>query len=53
MAAETYVLDYGSEGSLDFVREHAGELAAVLVEPVQSRRPKQMLRKLRLQKPPG
>lgn len=36
---ESYLLDYGSEASLDFIRQHAHEIAAVLVEPVQSRRP--------------
>lgn len=33
------VLDYGSPASLEILRAHADELAAVLVEPVQSRRP--------------
>ena len=33
------VLDYGAPESLEIVRQHAGELAAVLVEPVQSRTP--------------
>ncbi|MCO5090978.1 non-ribosomal peptide synthetase/type I polyketide synthase [Bosea sp. (in: a-proteobacteria)] len=33
------VLDYGTDESLSWLREHAHELAAVLVEPVQSRRP--------------
>jgi glutamate-1-semialdehyde aminotransferase len=33
------VLDYGTPESLQFLREHAHELAAVLIEPVQSRRP--------------
>jgi amino acid adenylation domain-containing protein len=33
------VLDYGTEESLQILRERAHELAAVLVEPVQSRRP--------------
>ena len=33
------VLDYGTPESLEFIRSHADELAAVLVEPVQSRRP--------------
>jgi amino acid adenylation domain-containing protein len=32
------VLDYGTEESLQIIREMAGEVAAVLVEPVQSRR---------------
>ena len=33
------VLDYGTEESLQIIRQRASELAAVLVEPVQSRRP--------------
>ncbi|CAN7236847.1 amino acid adenylation domain-containing protein [Bosea sp. LjRoot90] len=33
------VLDYGTDESLAWLRQHAHELAAVLVEPVQSRRP--------------
>src|SRR5690606_32933163 len=33
------ILDYGTEESLRIIREHADELAAVLVEPIQSRRP--------------
>ncbi|AKD55176.1 type I polyketide synthase [Spirosoma radiotolerans] len=33
------ILDYGTEESLKLIRERAHELAAVLVEPVQSRRP--------------
>jgi amino acid adenylation domain-containing protein len=33
------VLDYGSEESLNFIRAHGAELAAVCVEPVQSRHP--------------
>ncbi len=33
------ILDYGSEASLEAIRAHRGELAAVLVEPVQSRQP--------------
>jgi glutamate-1-semialdehyde-2,1-aminomutase len=33
------VLDYGDPKSLDILQTHAHELAAVLVEPVQSRRP--------------
>ena len=36
---DVWVLPYGEETSLAFIREHASELAAVLVEPVQSRRP--------------
>ena len=33
------ILDYGTDESLRIMRERAHELAAVLVEPVQSRRP--------------
>ncbi len=33
------VLDYGTEESLRIIREKAPQLAAILVEPVQSRRP--------------
>jgi amino acid adenylation domain-containing protein len=33
------VLDYGTPEALAFIREHGDEIAAVLVEPVQSRRP--------------
>ncbi|QSP93689.1 amino acid adenylation domain-containing protein [Marinobacter salinisoli] len=33
------VLDYGSDASLDYIREHADDIAAILVEPVQSRNP--------------
>jgi amino acid adenylation domain-containing protein len=33
------VLDYGTPESLRIIRERAGEIAAVMVEPVQSRRP--------------
>lgn len=33
------VLDYGTEESLAIIKERASEIAAVLVEPIQSRRP--------------
>ncbi|HJV97375.1 MAG TPA: aminotransferase class III-fold pyridoxal phosphate-dependent enzyme, partial [Albitalea sp.] len=33
------VLDYGTPEALEFIRSNADDLAAVLVEPVQSRRP--------------
>ena len=36
---DVLVLPYGEERSLDVIAAHAGELAAVLVEPVQSRNP--------------
>ncbi|MGK5548618.1 amino acid adenylation domain-containing protein [Streptomyces sp. URMC 127] len=39
VSRETLVLPYGDAASLDVIREHLGELAAVLVEPVQSRHP--------------
>lgn len=35
----TPLLDYGSEEALEWIRENASQLAAVIVEPVQSRRP--------------
>jgi glutamate-1-semialdehyde aminotransferase len=44
-------LDYGTEESLEIIKEKANEIAAVLVEPVQSRRPEfrpiEFLKKLR------
>ncbi|MEK3902760.1 amino acid adenylation domain-containing protein [Paenibacillus sp. FSL R7-0179] len=39
MVKDVVVLNYGSKQSLEYIRDHANELAAVLVEPVQSRRP--------------
>lgn len=45
------VLDYGTQESLDIIRSRAQEFAAVMVEPVQSRRadfhPKEFLQALR------
>ncbi|HXW57678.1 MAG TPA: amino acid adenylation domain-containing protein [Candidatus Cybelea sp.] len=38
-AANVVVLEYGSEEALEWIRANATELAAVLVEPVQSRHP--------------
>jgi amino acid adenylation domain-containing protein len=38
-ADKVLVLDYGTPETLQIIRERAHELAAVLVEPVQSRRP--------------
>ncbi len=38
-AQKVLVLDYGTPESLEIIRQRAGEIAAVLVEPVQSRRP--------------
>ncbi|PCE30705.1 hybrid non-ribosomal peptide synthetase/type I polyketide synthase [Burkholderia ubonensis] len=37
--ADTLVLEYGDEASLDTLAAQLGQVAAVLVEPVQSRRP--------------
>lgn len=39
MVQDTVILRYDDPEALAYVEEHAGELAAVLVEPVQSRRP--------------
>src|SRR4028118_242176 len=36
---DVLLLDYGSPHSLEIIKAHQHELAAVLVEPVQSRRP--------------
>jgi glutamate-1-semialdehyde aminotransferase len=36
---ESYLLEYGSEESLEFIKKHKDEIAAVLTEPVQSRNP--------------
>lgn len=36
---DVLVLDYGTPESLEIIRQRAHEIAAVLVEPVQSRRP--------------
>jgi glutamate-1-semialdehyde aminotransferase len=51
MAENVLVLEYGEQSALDTIEAHAGELAAVLVEPVQSRRPdlqpKEFVQKLR------
>ncbi len=38
-AQNVLVLEYGTAESLEIIRQRAGEIAAVLVEPVQSRRP--------------
>lgn len=37
--SELLVLDYGAESALDAIEKHGSQLAAVLVEPVQSRAP--------------
>lgn len=36
---DTYVLEYGTEEALEIIKKLASEIAAVIVEPVQSRRP--------------
>ncbi|HOX72153.1 polyketide synthase [Dokdonella sp.] len=50
-AENVLVLDYGTAETLAIIRERASEIAAVLVEPVQSRRPdfqpREFLRDLR------
>ena len=50
-AADALVLPWGSDTALELIEAHAHELAAVLVEPVQSRnpgvRPTELLRSLR------
>jgi glutamate-1-semialdehyde aminotransferase len=38
-AQNMLVLDYGTDESLKILEQHAGDLAAIVVEPVQSRRP--------------
>jgi glutamate-1-semialdehyde 2,1-aminomutase len=48
---DTLVLDYGNYNSLEIIKAHHSELAAVLVEPIQSSRPdlqpKEFLQRLR------
>src|SRR5690606_25994974 len=39
MFGDVRVLEYGTPESLEYIRTHADDLAAVLTEPVQSRRP--------------
>jgi acyl transferase domain-containing protein len=52
MAQNILVLEYGSPAALDVIEKRGAELAAVLVEPVQSRRPelqpREFVKKLRL-----
>jgi len=51
MVKDVIVLDYGNPHSLDIIKDHKHELAAVLVEPVQTSRPqlqpKEFLQQLR------
>ncbi|MBA3949463.1 MAG: aminotransferase class III-fold pyridoxal phosphate-dependent enzyme, partial [Acidobacteria bacterium] len=44
IATDILVLDYGTEEALDIIRKRGHELAAVMVEPVQSRHLKQQPR---------
>ena len=50
-AEDVLVLEYGDEAALDIIRRHGHEIAAVLVEPVQSRnlrlQPREFLQSLR------
>lgn len=39
MVEDILVLDYGSDESISIIKEHSQDLAGILVEPVQSRRP--------------
>lgn len=52
MVEDVLVLDYGSSHSLEIIKTYQDELAAVLVEPIQTRRPdlqpKEFLQQLRL-----
>lgn len=45
------VLDYGDDASLDYIRDNADDIAALLIEPVQSRypelQPREFLKKAR------
>ncbi len=50
IAQNALVLDYGDPAGLDIIREHADDIACVLIEPVQSSKPdlqpKEFLHKL-------
>ena len=37
--ADTFLLEFDSDASLEFINDHSDEIAAVLTEPVQSRNP--------------
>ncbi|MBF0518245.1 MAG: amino acid adenylation domain-containing protein, partial [Nitrospirae bacterium] len=39
MVNDVYVLNYDESASLEFIKKHGKEIAAIMVEPVQSRRP--------------
>ena len=38
-ADNTVILEYGAQASLEYIRTHSDEIAAVMVEPIQSRHP--------------
>ena len=52
MVDNVVVLDYGSPEALEYLNAHGAELAAVLVEPVQSRRPELQPREFLHERPP-
>ncbi|MFN3412425.1 MAG: aminotransferase class III-fold pyridoxal phosphate-dependent enzyme, partial [Exilispira sp.] len=39
MVSDLYILEYGTDESIEFIKKHADELAAVMAEPVQTRNP--------------
>lgn len=39
MVSDLYILEYGTDESIEFIKKHANELAAVMAEPVQTRNP--------------
>lgn len=39
MLTDIILLEYGAKSSLEIIKTHASEIAAVLLEPIQSRRP--------------
>lgn len=51
MAEDVVVLDFAKESALNYIRQYGHELAAVIIEPVQNRRPdlhpKEFLQQLR------
>jgi glutamate-1-semialdehyde aminotransferase/acyl carrier protein len=51
MVENVVVLDYGNKSALDYIKKHGSELAAVIIEPVQSRhlsnQPKEFLTQVR------
>jgi len=39
LVRDTVLLDYGEESALDYIRQHGSDIAAVILEPVISRKP--------------